>query len=460
MAANNPEEPATYPPTASEPNGSEPHVDHALEALREILFSRYRRQIAELEAQLAELELRTTDQDALIGMITPVLGDVVRRKVRDARDEMVEALYPIIGQIVVRAVREASRELARSVDHQLRSGFSMRSFGRRLHARASGVSDTEMILRDAMPFAMAEIFLIHRESGLLIQHISHESSVSSDSDLVGGMLTAIRDFSADAFGRGEAGQLDEIQYGERRILIEAAQHAYLAVVVNGIEPAGFRTEMRERVIEIDSAYVQHLRHYTGDPAPLASTAEPLKSLMIGAQPQRLKPIHKAVLAGIAGVTLLCATLACVIGTTAWRAYTAVPPPPAVTVIVLTPTPVPTAPPTPTATVVPTAPPTPTATVVPTAPPTPTATAVPSPAAVSGVMTGDVFLHEGAAEDTPRLGAVVHRRDSVEILAAAGDWYRVRWVSGSNAEVIGWVPAKWVSTGTPIPARIVTPVASP
>ena len=83
MAADNPEEPATHPPTASEPNGSEPHVDQTLEALREILFSRYRRQIADLEAQLAELELRTTDEDALIGMITPVLGDVVRRKVRD-----------------------------------------------------------------------------------------------------------------------------------------------------------------------------------------------------------------------------------------------------------------------------------------------------------------------------------------------------------------------------------------
>jgi hypothetical protein len=452
VAAENRDEPAALPPTASEPNGSEPHVDQALEALREILFSRYRRQIADLEQQLADLEQRTTDEDALIGMITPVLGDVVRRKVRDARDEMVEALYPIIGQIVVRAVAEASREFARSVDRQLRTGFSLRAVGRRMRARLSGVSGTAVILRDAMPFSMAEIFFIHRTSGLLIQHISRDPMVVDDSDLIGGMLTAIRDFSADAFGRSQSGQLDEIQYGDRRILIESAQHAYLAVVVDGIEPAGFRAAMRERIIEIDSAHAQHLREYNGDPRPLASTVESLRSLMIAAQPQRLKPIHKAVLAAITGVSLLCATLACFAGNLAWRAYSAAPPPPFM-VVVVAPTPAPTVPPT--ATNMPTAMSTPT--VAPPAPPTPTA--APTSAPVFGVMVGDVFLHTGPADDTARLGPVVGRKEQVELLAVTADWYRIRWVS-AGTEVIGWVPAKWVGLRGLIPARMVTPVARP
>ena len=50
-----------------------------------------------------------------------------------------------------------------------------------------------------------------------------------DRDLVSGMLTAIRDFASDAFGRASEGQLDTIEYGGA-ILIEAAQHIYLAVV--------------------------------------------------------------------------------------------------------------------------------------------------------------------------------------------------------------------------------------
>ena len=88
----------------------------ALESLRDILFGQYRQQIAELEAELDDLERRVSDKDALIAMIAPVLGDAIRLKIRDARDEMIEALYPIIGQTVVRAVSEAMRDLARAVD--------------------------------------------------------------------------------------------------------------------------------------------------------------------------------------------------------------------------------------------------------------------------------------------------------------------------------------------------------
>ena len=126
------------------------------------------------------------------------------------------------------------------------------------------------------------------------------------------------------------------------------------------------------------------------------------------------------------------------------------------VIVVASTNIPTATPTPTLV--------PTSTVVPTATPTPTLvptpTVVPTPAPVRGVMTGDVFLHEGPAENTARLGTVVRHNELVEILAVTGGWYRVRWVSSGHAEVIGWTPAEWVGTGALIPAGIVTPVTRP
>ena len=115
-------------------------------------------------------------------------------------------------------------------------------------------------LRDALPFQVAEIFLVHRESGLLLLHsvagpIADPAlpTAEDNADLVSGMLTAIRDFAQDAFGRGQEGQLDEIQYGNRRILIEACQHVYLAAVVDGIEPAGFRAKLRERTVEVENA---------------------------------------------------------------------------------------------------------------------------------------------------------------------------------------------------------------
>ena len=444
-------------PSHAGDTGSSPQPPPApsLENLREVLFGRYRQQIAELEAELDDLERRVSDEDALIGMIAPVLGDAIRRKIRDARDEMIEALYPIIGQTVVRAVSEAVRDLARTVDARMRTSLSPRAVWRRLWGRLSGVSSAEMALRESLPFAVAEVFLIHRETGLLLCHVSPDPEALPDRDLVSGMLTAIRDFAQDAFGRGEEGQLDEIQYGERCILIEAARHAYLAVVVDGVEPSGFRAEMRQRIIEVGHAHETTLRHYEGDPKPLAPVEESLRSLIIAAEPRALSLTQKRVLAGAFGLTVVCLATVCLGGGWVWRT------------VRVSPTPLPVAvAPTPTFTATPSPPPTPTATATPspthTPTPSPTRTPqpTPTPAPVFGLMTGNVWLREGPSAGSPRLGVILERGQRVEILAVFGDWCQVHWTPEAGAAVTGWVPLQWVGTTASIPAHVITPTVSP
>ena len=72
------------------------------------------------------------------------------------------------------------------------------------------------------------------------------------------------------------------------------------------------------------------------------------------------------------------------------------------------------------------------------------------------MTGNAWLRESPSADAPRMGVILARGQRVEILAAFGDWYRVRWVPQAEAEIVGWVPARWVGTIQPIPVRIITP----
>ena len=71
------------------------------------------------------------------------------------------------------------------------------------------------------------------------------------------------------------------------------------------------------------------------------------------------------------------------------------------------------------------------------------------------MTGNVWLREGPSGDANRLSTTLERGQSVEILAVFGDWYRVRWVIQDEAEVVGWVPARWVGTAAPIPTWLIT-----
>ena len=102
----------------------------------------------------------------------------------------------------------------------------------------------------------------------------------SDSDLISGMLTAIRDFVQDAFGRGEAGQLEEIDYGDLRILIEAGKYTYIAAVVEGFEPLGYRGQVRDVLYRIEHNHFRHLRRYDGDATALASAQEEMRTLMV------------------------------------------------------------------------------------------------------------------------------------------------------------------------------------
>lgn len=264
----------------SDPSGAPPAGDDPpIEALRSILFDPYRERIAALEQELEDVGQRITGKDALVATISPIMGDAIRRQIRDSREEMIEALYPIIGQLVVRAVTEAVRDLARAVDAQVRRSLDLRSLWWRIRARLGGVSSAEASLRAALPFEVREIFFVHRETGLLLWHISRDPDARQDSDLVGSMLTAIRDFVQDAFGRGREGQLEEIEYGEQRILIEASRHAYLAVVVDGVEPPGFRAEMRERIIQLEHRFGDLLSQYEGDSSLLASAGETLLPLL-------------------------------------------------------------------------------------------------------------------------------------------------------------------------------------
>ncbi len=433
-----------------------------LDDLRAIVAGPDRQRMAALEARIAEVEHRTGDHEALVAAVGPILSDAIRKQVREDRDAMVESLYPLIGQLISRAVAESIRDLARTIDRRMRASFSPAYLLRRARARARGVSDAELVLRDALPFRVAELFLVHRESGLLLLHLPSGSpeddgsenagggNASGDSaDLISGMLTAIRDFAQDAFGRGQEGGLDEIQYGNRRILIEACQHVYLAAVVDGVEEAGFRDRLRDAALEVENAYNDVLKRYDGDATRFEAAEPQLAQLLVerGADPEEagLTGSQKRILALVIAVLTLCVAGACVVSIVGVRNALRRP----AYLIVITATFAPTATPsaTPTVTITPSPTSTATATSTPTPTPTLTATATPTatrtrgPTPVARVMLA-ANLRAGpgltsAIIEQARVGQTyeVQGRD------ATGAWLRV---CCSQAGQPGWLAAALVT----------------
>lgn len=404
-------------------------------------------------------------RDEMAEALGPVMGEAIRVQIRDSRKDMVEALYPIIGETVQQAISEFARELQQNIDARMRMTFRPRGILRTLWARVRGVSPEELLLRDALPFSIREVFLIQHDSGLLLAHAHPGNSGAVDSDLISSMLTAIRDFAHDAFGHGEGEkELDEVQYGDQRIIIQSGSAAYLAVVLTGVEPDGFREQLREFVTELHVRHSRALRAYDGDPIDLPDLQSGVARLAVvpeapeSVAPKRLTRSQRWFLAGTVVTLTLLGLLACFyLRFTIALLPVAFPPhTPTLTLFPVTVTPTPTPSPTltPLPTFTPTFPstPTPTPTRTPAATPTPTRTPAPSATPtvsltpVSAWAVGNVWVHSEPDYASPGF-AVLRKGTAVRVLSTIDGWKEIEWFETSSqlyGKQTGWVWGQWIA----------------
>ncbi len=401
-------------------------------------------------------------RDELAEALGPIMSDAIRVQIRDSRKEMVEALYPIILETVMRAVSEFLREFQRNIDARLKSTLNLRGYLARVGARLRGVSASELALRESFSFSLEEMFLIQHETGLLLAHHSPSNEENNDSDLIGGMLTAIRDFARDSFGEGDAEQeLREIEFGDERIIIQSGQYLYAAAVIKGIEPTGFHAQLQEMVSELHINHKPKLRDYQGDPATLPNLLPTLANFSTRAdRPERaqageLSSGQRWLIIGGAGITLLLTAVACFYlqFTIALWPLAFGPPPTATSTVVPTTVPTSTNTPTPTPTMTFTPQPTNTATAT-AVPPTQTATLAPSATATvapsntptllpaSPVTVRAVWLRDEPDLDAPPT-IVLPADTAVTVLNRIDSWVLVSWQSDNGFEQ-GWLGVTWLA----------------
>jgi len=397
-------------------------------------------------------------RDEFAEAVAPVIGPAIRHQIRDAKHDIIDSLYPLIGQIISKAISEAFRELTRNIDARLHQQLNFRSSFNRLIARLKGVSEAETVLRDSMPYSVQHVFLIHHQNGLLLTHLSASEGQADDLDLISGMLTAIRDFVKDSFGAGE-GELEEITHGDQRILLESGQYAYLAVVLEGVEPTGYSHLMGRVINAVNVQYEESLRDFTGDMGQLPEFkpllaplfAPTYEQLEYGKEPTPLSRGQKwALVVGIGGIllALFLVGLACIYTVRLWPAvFPGLTPTPTIT---------------PTVTVIPTSTPMPSPTLTATATPTltPTGTASPRPTLTSSItptplstlqilMTlGNLNVRAGPGIHNKILG-VIPANEELRILEEGADWFRIAWPIQGKPILEGWVWSDMLSI-TPVP----------
>ncbi|MEG4815740.1 OmpA family protein [Microcoleus sp. K5-D4] len=223
------------------------------------------------EIGLAIKEQIRLDQESIAQALAPEMGKAITAQIKLERDSMVDALYPVIGSTIARYMAEAIK----TINEKVSKAISVEGFKRKIRSKVQGVSEAELILQESVPFTVQAAFLIQKASGLIISEVQNSESYQLESEMVAGMLTAIRSFVNECIVQpGESSELNQIEYGASKILLEVAGYCYIAVVIKGEPPNLFIQKIRQTVSNLILNYGQVIHEFNGDPGTIPDSLHP------------------------------------------------------------------------------------------------------------------------------------------------------------------------------------------
>lgn len=246
-----------------------------LDRLKDILLDDERRAIDALDARIAKIDRSQRElsarlpsaieraqegagaerfASALARPVTHALGAAVREN----RQVIIDVLFPVMGPAIRKAIAEALRNLVADMNSAVESSFTPRGLRWRIEAWRSGVPYAQVVLKHTLRYRIDHVFLIERDSGLVLDRESAPHLAELDADAISGMLTAIGEFVRDSVGRDGQSTLDSARVGEHLLWVVEGPRASLACFIHGVPPANLRALLEQRLEEI------HVRLDDGD----------------------------------------------------------------------------------------------------------------------------------------------------------------------------------------------------
>jgi len=272
----------------------EPPPDDPLSELRGLLLAADEAEVVRLQQRLEDprsraedisrvlpeaITIRSQEDRQLTDALMPTVEEAIVRSARKDPGVLVDALFPVMGPAIRKSISNTLAEMLESLNRTLGQSFSTQGLKWRLEAWRTGKSFSEVVLLRTLVFCVEQVFLIHRKTGLLLQHASAGAAGIQDSDMISGMLTAIRDFVHDSFGGKETDGLDAFQVGEFAVWVEQGPQAVLAGVIRGNPPRELRGVFMEAIEKIHRDQTRAFETFEGDAAPFESSREDLEACL-------------------------------------------------------------------------------------------------------------------------------------------------------------------------------------
>ena len=245
-----------------------------LAEVHERLFDPHR-QIQEISSVLPDaIAVRSRQDDELTTALSPTVSAALERSVRKNPQPLVDAIFPIMGPAIRKAIATALSGMVQSFNQTLNYSMSARGLRWRWEAFKTGRPFAEVVLLHTLVYRVEQIFLIHKETGLLLRHVAAPHVAVQDTDMVSGMLTAIQDFVTDSFHPAKGDQLETLQVGGLTVWVEQGPEAILGAVIRGNAPHELREVLQGILETIHLQFGRALKEFSGDATAFATT-EPL-----------------------------------------------------------------------------------------------------------------------------------------------------------------------------------------
>lgn len=173
--------------------------------------------------------------------------DTVNKEIRNSQDDFIEAIYPIIGRLVKRYVSYQFQLFVEAMEEQRKNAFSFQRWRYRFK-RWFGRGDNVEIIEELLAPTIEEVYLIQKDSGLLLGCFSTNNL--TDMDMIAGMFSAIKSSAEFIFSKQTA-ELRTIEYENFKVIIFDFYKYYAAAVVDGNSTPSFLQKLETTLNEFD-----------------------------------------------------------------------------------------------------------------------------------------------------------------------------------------------------------------
>lgn len=261
--------------------------------LKSLLVSEEHEQIEKLQKDLESLLEESRDPEKIIERISPLINSIfsqtlqnskkefipifsplislsIKDQVKNERDDIIDALYPVMGSMISKFVSEAFKDIMIEINNKVQSTFSFSMIQRKIESKIKGIPEAELLLqKSSFLFKVQNVFLIHKESGILISERSLSGREAIEPEMVASMLTAIKSFANDWIAKNsDYLELNEIEFGNYKIRLEVAGCCYLAIVLTGDANKNLQQSIVATLEYFVTTYAAEISDFNGDVSKL------------------------------------------------------------------------------------------------------------------------------------------------------------------------------------------------